>query len=119
MSPSGSIPYNDAFGEYLDTLIRVEKRNPEDLKDHEQIKNLKRQKKFYEQEVEVLKQAVSNKNYKKTTSTITVEDIGELKDELIGLKHYGPSLKSMLGTIQNLERKQFREMIAATTKNLQ
>ena len=40
------IPYNDAFGEYLETLINAEERKPKELKDHDQIENLQRQKEF-------------------------------------------------------------------------
>ena len=92
------VPYNDAFGDYLDTLINVEENQLDDLKDHKQIENLKRQKEVYEQEVDVLRQAVSNNEQQ--ASNITAEDVNNLQDELMGLKHYGPSLRSMLGKIR-------------------
>ena len=41
------IPYNDAFGEYLNYLIRVEEGQPEDVRDTKQIENLKKQKAEY------------------------------------------------------------------------
>ena len=52
------IPYNDAFGEYLNYLIRVEECQPEEVRDPKQIENLKKQKAEYEVELDALKKAV-------------------------------------------------------------
>ena len=93
------IPYNDAFGEYLNYLIRVEEGQPEDVRDTKQIENLQKQKTEYKVQLDALKEAVDvaplddNGNCKISAA----EDINKIEQELMELPIAGRILRSMIG----------------------
>ena len=93
------IPYNDAFGEYLNYLIRVEEDQPEDVRDTKQIENLQKQKTEYKAQLDALKEAVDiaplddNGNCKISAA----EDINKIEQELMELPIAGRILRSMIG----------------------
>lgn len=96
MMNNSLIPYNDSFNDYLDMLINDEQSKPGEIRDRQKIANLQENKLVYSQQIESLKVAMTSSD---TRVEITAENIFEMKTQLMGLKHYGQNLHSMLGKI--------------------
>ena len=75
-------------------LINDEQSKPDELRDRQKIAKMQENKKIYSQRVECLKVALSSSD---TEVEIAAENIFEMKTQLMGLKHYGRNLQSMLG----------------------
>lgn len=81
-------------------MIRNEENETEYAKSYEKIETLKQLKLSYKENLDTLK------NVGDSEEMITPEKIFDLKDTLIKLKHYGPSLKKMLGNfVSNISPK--------------
>ena len=93
------IPYNDAFGEYLNYLIRVEECQPEEVRDPKQIENLKKQKAEYEVELDALKKAVDIAQLDDINKITEAENINKIERELMDLPIAGEILRSMIGIL--------------------
>ena len=94
MKSTAMIAYNDSFNDYLDMLILDEENKSEQLRDDQKIKKLRENKQIYTQQIENLKKAMNTGSDK---GIIDAQDIYKMKAELMKLKHYGRTLKSMLG----------------------
>ena len=89
------VPYNDAFKDYIDMLIRDEQSKQERVRDEKKIQNLIKDKNVYEEKKKVLDASMkaSKGNH------IKLEDIIIMKNSLVELKHNGRNLKHVLGKI--------------------
>ena len=93
MKKEAVIPFNDSFDEYLDMLITDERNKSAEIRDQKKIDNLIENKRIYGEQIKTLKHAINSGSNK----DIGAKDIYETKKKLMGLKHYGPTLKDTLG----------------------
>ena len=89
------IPYNDSFSEYLDMLIRDEKKKKE--VDEDRIAQLMKDKQTYEEKKQIIIKETSNPGIDR--KVLPIEMIYEMKEELCSLKHNGNDLKKALGIV--------------------
>lgn len=96
---SAPIPYNDSFNDYLDMLISDEESKSRELRDDLKIQMLKENKETYAVNIENLEKAMADGAELKM---IDAQKIYEMKAELMNLKHYGKTLKSIIGIKTNV-----------------
>merc|ERR1711892_269505 len=79
------VPYNDAFKDYIDMLIQDEQNKREEARDRNKIKKLKQDREAYEERKRLLDEAINDPN----KTSIQTEEIFEMRDEMVKLKHNG------------------------------
>ena len=98
------IPYNDAFSDYLDMLIKEEQEKEKEIRDDKRIKQLKKDKVSYEEQKKAIIEQTSSPTHSIGTHEIQTKNIYEMKDQLCALKHNGDTLKKALGTVISVNR---------------
>ena len=98
------IPYNDAFSDYLDMLIKEEQEKEKEIRDDKRIKQLKKDKVSYEEQKKAIIEQTSSPTHSIGTHEIETKNIYEMKDQLCALKHNGDTLKKALGTVISVNR---------------
>ena len=91
MKQSAMIPYNDAFNDYLDLQIELERKKDKEVRQENKIKMLEREKMNYAEVKKLLDKSDG------TAQRITPEDIFEMKKELTSLEIYGKQLEDHFG----------------------
>ena len=84
-------PFNDAISDYIDYLIRNEKGKVSAGGDPSALEGLENMKSMYEEEIEVLEEAI--KDPMSLVGVPTPEDIQKLYEDLLSLPIAGPMLK--------------------------
>ena len=92
------IPYNDAFGEYIDMLIKDEEAKEKEIRDPEKIKKFVKEKQAYEEKKKLLIQTMASRS-EGESGNLHIEQIYARKEKLCSLKHNGKMLKEALGMI--------------------
>ena len=92
------IPYNDAFGEYIDMLIKDEEAKEKEIRDLEKIGQLVKEKKAYEEKKKLLIEMMASCP-EGECGNLHIEKIYARKEKLCSLKHNGKMLKEALGII--------------------
>lgn len=101
------IPYNDAFGDYIDMLIKDEEVKKKEIRDGRRIEKLKEEKLAYEEKKKLIKKTMANSEGKFKTSPI--EKIYERKEELCSLRYNGKLLRKVLDGGMSARQKVVRE----------
>ena len=92
------IPYNDAFGEYIDMLIQDEEAKEKEIRDPEKIKKLVKENQAYEEKKKLLIETMASRS-EGESGNLHIEQIYARKEKLCSLKHNGKMLKEALGMI--------------------
>ena len=92
------IPYNDAFGEYIDMLIQDEEDKEKDNRDSKKIKQLVKEKQAYEETKKLLIETMASSSDGELGNS-RIEESYNRKEKLCSLKHNGNMLKEALGMI--------------------
>lgn len=92
------IPYNDAFGEYIDMLIQDEEAKEKEIRDPEKIKKFVKEKQAYEEKKKLLIETMASRS-EGESGNLHIEQIYARKEKLCSLKHNGKMLKEALGMI--------------------
>ena len=90
------IPYNDAFGEYLDMQIREERVKK--IRDDKKIEQLENEKQDYEVRKNLIIESIASGS-KDKGEVIPLERIYEMRKKLCSLKHNGKTLNEALGIV--------------------
>ena len=88
------LPFNDAFIDYIDLMIKEEENKDENNKDIEKIEQLNIQKERYYEELELTKQAEQHREF-------NVQEIFKKTNELKALENIGQKLEQNLGKNNN------------------
>ena len=92
------IPYNDAFGEYIDMLIQDEESKEKEIRDPERIKKFVKEKQAYEEKKKLLIETMASRS-EGESGNLHIEQIYARKEKLCSLKYNGKMLKEALGMI--------------------
>ena len=91
LEQNATIPYNDIFNDFLDTLIKEEEAKGKEIKDDKRIEQLKKDKVSYEEQKKaIIKQTTSSTKSEGNVNLIKM--IYEMKEQLFSLKHNGDTL---------------------------
>ena len=93
MQDNAVIPYNDAFKDYLEMLIKEEENKVDRNKDNLKVEMYRKQLDLYENELYQLQEIIKTSSQKR----VQIHDIFNMKKDLMNLKHYGKNLKDILG----------------------
>jgi len=93
---NSNAPYNNFIEPYFEMLMNEELQKLSALPNYsrETYENLKEMKEKHQSNVQILKKAIA----KNDSERVTLEDISNYKDELLGLKHCGNQFKGILET---------------------
>ena len=103
LKDAAMIPYNDALGDYLDMTIQQEEEKPPLLRDNALINRLYKSKSVYEEEKAVIEDALRNSG-SSPGFRFSPEEIQQLQRRVFGMKHFGPSLRSIFHSIDRGNR---------------
>lgn len=88
LEQNATIPYNDIFSDFLDTLIKEEEAKG---KDDKRIEQLKKDKVSYEEQKKAIIKQTSSSTESEGNVTL-IKMIYEMKEQLFSLKHNGDTL---------------------------
>jgi hypothetical protein len=100
------LPYNDALGDYLDMTIEQEDQKDNSLRDLELIARLRSSRRAYEEEKQLLDNAMAVSDDGQNTR-FTPAEIKNLQKELFHMKHFGASLKTIFDNIDGIKKKKY------------
>ena len=95
------IPFNDAMGDYIDVQIQQEKEKEDvDGKREDRISEWTKYKAEYEEQKEILIEAMDKVSDTDEGKAEAAKDIKDLMQEAFGLKHFGEDIKKVYKKIE-------------------
>lgn len=92
LKQNATIPYNDIFSDFLDTLIKDEEAKPKEIRDDKRIEQLKKDKVSYEEQKKAIIEQTSSPTESEGNVT-QIKIVYEMKEQLWSLKHNGDTLR--------------------------
>ena len=96
LNANAIIPYNDAVIDYLDMRIEHEKMKPKDIKNNTLLSRMVDTTRAYERQRQILDMAIRTGAGE---NIHTPDQVAQLQRELLQLKDYGPTVKSLFDGI--------------------
>lgn len=110
------IPYNDAFGEYIDMLIQDEEAKEKEIRDPEKIKKFVKEKQAYEEKKKLLIETMASCS-EGESGNLHIEQIYARKEKLCSLKHNGKMLKEALDGVMSATQNMYKERVSCLQIN--